>query len=106
MKRVNRSRKRLKKSMKFSEFSEKIDITEYIKNCKDVAEKIVQNESREIIKILMLDNSDDKDFYRSCKNISGLNIIPAKQVNAYQVLSNDWIVATKESVGQLLEVFK
>ncbi len=57
-------------------------------------------------KILFLDNENDKNFYLSCRNISGLQIIPAKQVNAYQVLSNDWVVVSKEAVGTLLEVFK
>ena len=57
-------------------------------------------------KILMLSHDDDKNFYKSCRNIEGLHIIPAGQVNAYQVLNNDWVVVTKESVGKLLEVFK
>ncbi len=57
-------------------------------------------------KVLILDDGGDKNFYRSCRNISGLYIMPAKDVNVYQVLHNDWIVVTKESVGKLLEVFK
>ncbi len=57
-------------------------------------------------KILMLYNGNDKNFFKSCRNISGLHIMPAKHVNAYEVLSNDWVVVTKEAVGTLLEVFK
>lgn len=57
-------------------------------------------------KILLLSDSEDKNFYRSCRNISGLNIIPVRQVNAYQVLNNDWIIVAKGCVGKLLEVFK
>lgn len=57
-------------------------------------------------KILILSDIDDKNFHKSCRNIEGVNIIPAEYVNAYQVLNNDWIVVTKESVGKLLEVFK
>jgi large subunit ribosomal protein L4 len=57
-------------------------------------------------KILLLDDGNDKNFYLSCRNISGLQIIPVKQVNAYQVLSNDWVVVLKEAVGILNEVFK
>jgi large subunit ribosomal protein L4 len=57
-------------------------------------------------KVLILDDGSDKNFYRSCKNISGLQVIPAKQVNAYQVVNNDWLVVVKEAVGTLLEVFK
>jgi len=57
-------------------------------------------------KILLLDDGSDNNFYLSCRNILGLQVIPVKQVNAYQVLSNDWVVILKESVGTLLEVFK
>jgi len=57
-------------------------------------------------KVLILDDGSDKNFYRSCRNISGLQVIPAKQVNAYQVVNNDWLVVVKEAVGTLLEVFK
>jgi large subunit ribosomal protein L4 len=57
-------------------------------------------------KILLLDDGNDKNFYLSCRNILGLRIIPVKQVNAYQVLSNDWVVVLKEAVGILNEVFK
>ena len=57
-------------------------------------------------KVLLLDDGNDKNFYLSCRNISGLQIIPVKQVNAYQVLSNDWVVVVKEAVGILNEVFK
>jgi len=72
--------------------------------------KVVANALRTIgvygNKVLMLDDGSDKNFYKSCKNISGLHVMPAGQVNAYQVLRNDWVVITKESVGKLLEVFK
>ncbi|MBN1694949.1 50S ribosomal protein L4 [candidate division WOR-3 bacterium] len=57
-------------------------------------------------KVLILDDGSDKNFYRSCRNISGLQVIPAKHVNAYQVVNNDWLVVVKEAVGTLLEVFK
>ncbi len=57
-------------------------------------------------KVLILDDGNDKNFYKSCRNLSGLQVIPAKQVNAYQVLSNDWLVVIKEAVGTLLEAFK
>ncbi len=57
-------------------------------------------------KVLILDDGSDKNFYLSCRNIKGLQVIPANQVNAYQVLSNDYLVVVKEAVGTLLEVFK
>jgi large subunit ribosomal protein L4 len=57
-------------------------------------------------KILMLYKGDDKNFFKSCRNISDLHIMPARHVNAYEVLCNDWVVVTKGAVGTLLEVFK
>lgn len=57
-------------------------------------------------KVLMLYKGEDRNFYKSCRNISGLNVVPANQVNAYQVLNSDWVVASKGAVDMLLEVFK
>ena len=80
------------------------------KTFKESSTKAVANALKSIgiygSKILILDDGSDKNFYRSCKNISGLQVIPVKQVNAYQVLNNDWLVVVKEAVGTLLEVFK
>lgn len=47
----------LKNSMKLAEFKTKIDLTEHIKRCREVAKKIVQNDPDEIIKVLMLDKN-------------------------------------------------
>jgi hypothetical protein len=44
----------LKKLIKFAEFKMKIDLSEHIKKCKEIAEKIVQNDSDKIIKLLIL----------------------------------------------------
>lgn len=80
------------------------------KNFKEPSTKTVAKTLKSIgiygDKILILDDGNDKNFYRSCRNISRLQIIPSSQVNAYQVLSNDWLVVVKEAVGKLLEVFK
>jgi len=45
----------LKNSIKLTEVKTEIDSTEHIKRYRDIAEKIVQSESGEIIKLLMLD---------------------------------------------------
>ncbi len=80
------------------------------KNFKEPSTKAVANVLKSIgiygSKVLILDDGSDKNFYRSCRNIFNLQVIPAKQVNAYQVLNNDWLVVVKEAVGTLLEVFK
>ena len=47
----------LKKSIKLQEVKTEVDLTEHVKKCKEIAQKIVQNSSEEIIKILMLDKS-------------------------------------------------
>ncbi len=45
----------LKDSMKLGEFKKEIDLTEYRKRCREVAQKLVQSDPDEIIKCLMLD---------------------------------------------------
>lgn len=47
----------LKNSMKLAEFKTEIDLTEHIKRCREAAEKVVQNDPDEIIKLLMLDKN-------------------------------------------------
>lgn len=47
----------LKNSMKLTKFKKEIDLTEHIKRCREVAEKVVQNDPEEIIKLLMLDKN-------------------------------------------------
>ncbi|GAG87957.1 unnamed protein product, partial [marine sediment metagenome] len=48
---------KLKSSMKLAEFKTEIDLTEHIKRCKEIANKIVQNDSDKIIKVLVLDKN-------------------------------------------------
>ncbi|MEO0293743.1 MAG: 50S ribosomal protein L4 [candidate division WOR-3 bacterium] len=57
-------------------------------------------------KILLLYKGENENFYKSCRNIEGVDIIPASLVNAYKVLENDWLVLTKDALGTLVEVFK
>lgn len=47
----------LKNSMKLAEFKKEIDLTEHIKRCREIAQKVVQNDPDEIIKVLMLDKN-------------------------------------------------
>lgn len=48
---------KLKNSMQFTEFKEKIDLTKHIKRCREIAEDVVQNEPDKIITMLMLDKN-------------------------------------------------
>ncbi len=47
----------LKNSMKLTEFKTEVDLTEHIKICREVAQKVVQNDPDEIIKVLTLDKN-------------------------------------------------
>ncbi len=47
----------IKNSMKFGEFKTEIDLTEHVKACKEVAQKLSDKSSEEIIKTLMLNKS-------------------------------------------------
>jgi len=47
----------LKNSMKLAELKTEIDLTEHIKKCREIAEKVVQNDPSEIIKLLMLNKN-------------------------------------------------
>lgn len=47
----------LKGSVKLKKFEMKIDFTEHMKKCREIAEKITQNKPEEIIKFLMLDKN-------------------------------------------------
>ncbi len=47
----------LKGSVKLRKFEMKIDLTEHVKKCREIAEKITQNKPEEIIKFLMLDKN-------------------------------------------------
>jgi len=57
-------------------------------------------------KILFLYNGDDENFYKSCRNIANLGILPTYKVNAYEVLKKDWLIVTKDALSTLLEVFQ
>jgi hypothetical protein len=47
----------LKNSMQLTETKTEIDLTSHVKRCREIAKRIIQNESDEIIKILMLDKT-------------------------------------------------
>jgi len=47
----------LKDSMKLKEFETKIDLTEHVKRCREIAEKVIQREPEDIIKLLMLNKN-------------------------------------------------
>lgn len=57
IKKLEKKYSELKNSMRFAEIRTEIDSTEHIKRYRDIAAKVIQNETEELIKILMLDKS-------------------------------------------------
>jgi hypothetical protein len=57
IKELERKYSEIKESVKLKKFETKIDLRAHIKRCREVAEKVVQKESEDIIKLLMLDKN-------------------------------------------------
>jgi len=79
---------KLEKSMKFAEFKGKIDLTKHIQICKEAAEKVIQNDSDKIIKILMLDKNllpkykdMEKIAEKNGKKFVGAHLLPIKIID-------------------------
>jgi len=56
-------------------------------------------------KVLLLVSEYDRNLFLSGRNIPGLNILKASNVNAYDVLWADYLVVTKAGIDVLREVF-
>ena len=56
-------------------------------------------------KVLVVAASSDVNIVRSCRNIPGVEVLPANEVNAYQVLRADDIVIMKSALQRMQEVF-
>jgi large subunit ribosomal protein L4 len=54
---------------------------------------------------LFLTATSDTTLHRSCRNLSVVDCLPARQANAYAVLRADHLVCTPDAVGVLEEVF-
>lgn len=57
VKELEKKYSKLKDSMKLKEFETKIDLTEHVKRCMEIAEKVIQGEPEDIIKLLMLNKN-------------------------------------------------
>ena len=57
IKELERKYSKLKTSTKYAEFKKDIDLSEHLKKCREIAEKIAQNRPEEIIKLLMLNKN-------------------------------------------------
>lgn len=56
-------------------------------------------------KVLVVAAESDVNVVRSCRNIAGVEVLPANEVNAYQVLRADDIVVMKSALSRMEEVF-
>jgi large subunit ribosomal protein L4 len=56
-------------------------------------------------KVLVVVAESDVNVVKSCRNIAGVEVLPANEVNAYQVLYADDIVVTKSALSRMEEVF-
>jgi large subunit ribosomal protein L4 len=49
-------------------------------------------------KVLLVLDRDDEGAYRSFRNLPGVQILMAGELNAYDVLCNDWVVFTEQTL--------
>jgi len=56
-------------------------------------------------KVLVVAAENDTNVVKSCRNIAGVEVLPANQINAYQVLRADDVVVMKSALARMEEVF-
>jgi large subunit ribosomal protein L4 len=56
-------------------------------------------------KVLVVAAESDVNVVKSCRNIAGVEVLPANEVNAYQVLFADDVVVMKSALSRMQEVF-
>jgi len=56
-------------------------------------------------KVLFVVPDDSSVLFKSLRNIQGVDVLPAYQINAYRVLRSDELVFTEASLQQVTEVF-
>ena len=57
-------------------------------------------------KALIVLMSDDTNAILSARNIEGVKTLPAEQVNVYDILKYENMVATKSAIAKIEEVFE
>ena len=56
-------------------------------------------------KVLVVAAENDMVTVKSCRNITNVEVLPANEVNAYQVLRSDDVVVMKSALERMGEVF-
>jgi large subunit ribosomal protein L4 len=56
-------------------------------------------------KVLVVLGPSDEEAYKSFRNLPGVQLLMASELNAYDILCNDWIVFTRQTVpGEVVDV--
>jgi large subunit ribosomal protein L4 len=56
-------------------------------------------------KVLVVAVENDRNLVKSCRNLRKVEVLPANEVNAYQVLHSDDVIVMKSALARMEEVF-
>ena len=56
-------------------------------------------------KTLIITAESDENVYKSARNIEGVSVIPANNINVYDLLKFGQVLVTKEAVSKIEEVY-
>jgi large subunit ribosomal protein L4 len=59
----------------------------------------------EVKKTLIITAESNENVYKSARNIKGVQVIPANNINVYDLLKYDNLIITKEAVSKIEEVY-
>jgi large subunit ribosomal protein L4 len=59
----------------------------------------------EVKKTLLITAESNENIYKSARNIKGVHVIPANNINVYDLLKYDKVIITKEAVSKIEEVY-
>jgi large subunit ribosomal protein L4 len=59
----------------------------------------------DVKKTLIITAESDENVYKSARNIKGVHVIPANNINVYDLLKYDKLIMTKEAVSKIEEVY-
>ena len=59
----------------------------------------------EVNKALIITAESNEVVYKSARNIQGINIIPANNINVYDLLKYEKLIITKDAVSKIEEVY-
>ncbi|HHX67065.1 MAG: 50S ribosomal protein L4 [Miniphocaeibacter sp.] len=69
-----------------------------------VAKKVLEDVKAAKKALIVVDNKDDV-VYKSFRNLAGVEVAEAKNINVYDVIKHDSLVVTQDAVKKIEEVF-